>query len=57
VSEQTTLPPSKELPVPIEEGFGWAQEPIWMRWRRRNNSCICQESNPGGSARGSVTIL
>jgi hypothetical protein len=40
VSEQlyapASLPPVKEPLVPMEKEAGWAQEPVWTRWR--NNS-------------------
>jgi hypothetical protein len=44
------LLPVKDLLVPIGVEAGWAREPVWTLWRRKQ-SCPCRESNPGLPAR------
>jgi len=46
----------KEHPVPTGYWAGWAQEPVWTRWRREK-SLPWRETNTGRPARDSVIIL
>jgi hypothetical protein len=33
----SSLPPSKELPVPIGQKVGWTPDPVWTTWWRENS--------------------
>jgi len=48
---------AERTPVHIGWESGWAPEPVWTRWRRKENSCPCQEYNSSRPTRGRVTIL
>jgi hypothetical protein len=48
------LPRRIETAVPIEEGAGWALEPVWTKWRRENP---CPEPNPGRPARIMTAVM
>jgi len=39
--------PVKEPPIPTGYKAGWAQEPVWIRWRRNRKTlpCPCRGSN------------
>jgi len=32
-----SLPPGKELSVPIRQEAGWAPEPVWKQWGREKS--------------------